>query len=102
MAWRLAELIQLKNGNLDVVVMDERAEKPNMIPRLGNTPEQQVIGVSNFQDNRSSIDILKDFATVHGSPMAIPKGERHAYARYIPQYEATIPLAFVTYFSKRR
>lgn len=106
MVWRLAELIHSKEGEityLDVVVMYEESEKPNNIRGVGNSNEQTVIGVSNFKDKRSPVEILKEFSTAHGSPMSIrDNGRDHAYARYIQQYEATIPLAFVTYFGGLR
>jgi len=105
MKWRLAMLLRRGDGDLDVAVMDEEANKPNKIHGPHNYSDQQVIGVSNFRDNRSSTDILMDFVTVHGTPReteGISRGTSFSYVKYIPQYEATIPLAFVTYFSKLR
>ena len=104
MAWRLAELISEKDGHLDVIVMNRTANQSNKINGVGNTTNQSVVGVSNFQEeiSLSSLDILKDFVIVHGSPSTVARGENYVYARYIPQFKATIPLAFVTYFSKKR
>jgi len=104
--WNKAELTKVKNTErqdyLEVLVMHEKAESLHTeIPGVGNTPDRKAIGVILFRDNREASEIIKFFARIHGTPYKIGETEDYAYARYIQQYEATIPHAFVLHFSKK-
>ena len=101
MTWRLAQLVRREGKCLDVVIMEETADKPNKIRGLGNTPNRQVIGKQNFLDSDSAIAVLTRFNSIHSSPMGdvcVSRKGRYAYVSYPIQDEATVFLAFDRYF----
>lgn len=105
MVWRLAQLVRREGKCLDVVVMEETADKPNKIRGFSNTSSRKVIGKQNFLDSDSAIAVLIRFNSIHSSPMGdvcVSRRGRYAYVSYPIQDESTIFLAFDRYFSQDR
>ena len=109
--WRKATLRKCFEGSparhcLDVCVQDvgceTREESASPMNGPGNNGEQSVIGVVNFSDVRTSVDIVHDFALRYPGNFEIGDDSlyRCTYARFIPQYYDFLVQAFVQYFDK--
>ena len=68
---------------------------------IRSSNEQTVIGMVSFDDKRSSEEIMLDFAYTY--PAAKTSGnnvkEGYHFASYSGEFELTIPVAFINYFS---
>jgi hypothetical protein len=102
--FKIATLLKNKEDNsLDVCVEKEDFEiKRFAQTQIANTKEKNIIGIICFKDNRNSEGIAFDFAETYPHEII---GEDHDgkyyFVRYKPEFEATIPMCFVDYFSKR-
>jgi len=107
--WRVAALRKSFEGStrfcLDVCVVDSFFEKREdaaaVVNGPGNTGDHRVTGRITFQDERSSNEIVKDFALRYPANFdtGVDSTHRCTFASYIPQYHAFLVQAFVNYFS---
>jgi len=104
MVWCLAELVKVKGRRLDVVVMNETADKPEKIKGLSNTPFRKVIGIMHFHDSDSTDAVLIRFNADHPSIGDVHKPRRggYAYLSYPLEDESRILMDFCHYFKHDR
>ena len=111
--WRKATLRKCFEGSpsrvcLDVCVQsiscERREEGAAVMGGPGNTSDQTVIGVFNFNDDREATEIVRDFCLTYPGSFDISEDstDRCVYVRFIPQYQDFLMQAFVGYFSKRQ
>ena len=107
--YRAAWLVKNTDETLDVIVMNDVFGDRRSVHGPPNTPEQKVIGGISFHEpdwrghrlpDASSMGIIKDFSLKHPMPMKLDKENDWCYARYNENYGATLPHAFVNYFSR--
>ena len=104
--WRVAVLREKKDksetGSLEVRVLDELFEKKEDVGFLTPTPTRyNVLGRVCFKDDREAGDIIKDFDNNYPSALRFNFDENGHYAEYHEDFRATLPLAFVIYFSQK-
>ena len=114
MVWRIAGLRKHTKANktdLEVVVEDTLFETPEAVrsklANYGGIDESRVfVGLIAFQDNRPSKEILREFALLYpGRDPTVPiteDGGREWSMTYQKQFELSLHLAFMNYFSKRQ